>query len=154
VGVVGGIASPAGAAEKIPSSFAHRVEATCAANVHRYPQVGHFPFDNFDPQHPLATQLPAVGAYFTMGQRSIRPLESALTSLGEPTRGRAAWHRVRSLAFAILENEKAQRNAALAADVPGFVATVDKGDRLVRRLKTAAIRGGLSVTGPCSIIFQ
>jgi hypothetical protein len=123
-------------------------------NVHRYPPIGRFPYDNFDPQHPLVSQLPVVGAYFARNQRAIRPLESALTRLGDPPQGRAAWHRVRSLALAILENEKAQKDAALAGDVPGFVATVDKGNRLVSRLKTAAGQAGLSVTGACSTIFQ
>jgi hypothetical protein len=57
------------------------------------------------------------------------------------------------LAFTILENAKAQKNAALASDVHRFVATVDRGNRLVSRLKVAATRAGLSVTEACSKIF-
>jgi hypothetical protein len=147
-------ASASGATDKVTRSFAHRIDSACAANQTKYPQVGHFPYDNFDPQHPAASQLPVVGAYFTQGQRGIQPLETALTRLGEPSEGRAAWDRVRSLAFAILDNARAQRTAALAGSVRRFVATVDKGNRLVNRLKIAAIQAGLSVNGACSKIFQ
>jgi hypothetical protein len=154
VAVSGADVVPAGATDKITSSFAHRVDAACAANLEAYPPVGQFPYASFNPQHPLPSQLPVVGAYFAQNQRSIRPLESAFTRLGDPPHGKAAWHRVRALAFDTLENAKAQKNAALAGEVHRFVATVDKGSRLVNRLKSAASQAGLSLTGACSKIFQ
>jgi hypothetical protein len=148
-------ASASGATtNKVTRSFAHRVDSACTANLTKFPQVGHFPYDNFDPRHPAASQLPGVGAYFTQGQRGIQPLENALTRLGEPSEGRAAWDQVKSLAFAILDNARAQRTAALAGSVHRFVVTVDKGNRLVNRLKIAATQAGLSVNGACSKIFQ
>jgi hypothetical protein len=153
LGVVGAVTSPSGA-ETITNSFEHRVEAVCAANVHSYPPIGHFPYDHFDPRHPPASQLPEVGRFFTKNQRGIQPLEAALTRLGDPPRGGTEWHRVRVLAFSILENEKAQRDAALAGNVHRFVGTVNRGDRLVHRLSTAARHAGFSVTGACSKIFQ
>jgi hypothetical protein len=57
------------------------------------------------------------------------------------------------LAFAILENEKAQKNAALAGNVDRFVATVNKGTSLVNRLKVVGTQAGFPATGPCSNIF-
>ena len=146
-------ASSSGATDKVTGSFVQRVNAICAANVNKYPPVGPFPYSNFNPQHPLASQLRVIGAYFAQNQRGIQPFESALTSLGQPSRGRAAWHHVKSLALAILENEKAQKNAALAGNVHRFVATVNEGERLLNRLNAAATQAGFPVTGACSKIL-
>jgi hypothetical protein len=154
VSVMGVNASFAGAAPvKIDKSFAQRVSVVCAENVKTYPPAPNVPVDGFDPEHPRASDLPAIGRYLTHNQRGIPALESELTRIGNPANDMSAWRRVRGLAFAILRNAQAQRKSALARDAHGFVAAVKQNRELFDQLKVAATRAGIPVIGACAQIF-
>jgi hypothetical protein len=88
-----------------------------------------FPFADFDPLHPDASVLPALGAFFT-GPGDPRPalgtLNAGLRALGEPPADRGLWGSVlkaRSRELVIID---AQDRAALAGDVRSFVRTVQE----------------------------
>jgi len=148
-----GCSSSSSANQKVPATFATQVAQVCASNLARYPTIGSFPYSNFNPHDPSASQLPAVGAYFAGNQRSIQPFESALTALGEPSTDANSWNNVKTLVVSFYGNAIAQKNAALASNVSAFVSLVKQNQTLTNQLKAAATRAGISVTGPCANEF-
>ena len=106
-----------------------------------------FPFANFDPLHPDPSLLPQVGAFFT-GPGDPRPtlhaLVTKLEALGTPAAASAWQHVLRAENGAITVRD-AQDTAALAADVPAFVRSVEDTVAAERQLALAA--DGFGATG-------
>lgn len=138
---------------KVPAAFATRMNGVCATNLAQYPIVGAFPYSNFNPDDPSASQLPTVGAYFAQNQRGTGSLESAINALGEPSTGASSWNKVKTLAFSFLSNATTQKNDALASNVNGFVAAVKQNQTITNQLKAAAMQAGISITGACATEF-
>jgi hypothetical protein len=120
--------------------FIARADRACGRAGGQLAALPPFPFDNFDPLHPDPQVLPQVGAFFT-GPGDPRPilraLEGRLRSLGRPPAARQLWRRLIAARAHALANIEAQDSAALAGDVPAFVATVRESSRTFRRVALA-----------------
>lgn len=114
--------------------FVKRATAACAAEAKALRALPPFPLMDFDPLNPDPSQLPAVGQFFS-GPGDARPLERTLIKrlkkLGAPTDGASIWRRVTAGVPKLIAGQTEQINAALASDVPRFVAAVKAGDRIV-----------------------
>ncbi len=144
----GGAVLHAGLVSRPPvnQTFRARANGLCRTAAARLGELPPFPFVDFDPLHPAAAMLPAVGRFFT-GPGDPRPvlrgLETALRKLGRPPADRRDWGaalaaRARALAVA---NE--QDRAALAADVPGFVKSVHDSSAGYREVAITASEFGV-----------
>jgi len=121
--------------------FRSRAEARCKDAAAALAALPPFPFDNFDPLNPDPAQLPDVGRFFT-GPHDPRPalqtLAEELTALGRPPAQRSEWKRLlaaRAQQLAIIQR---QDDAALAADVAGFVKSVRDSDANLRAIAISA----------------
>ena len=106
-----------------------------------------FPFTDFDPLHPDPAVLPDVGRFFT-GPHDPRPayeqLREELTALGRPPAQRPSWARLVAARAAALTIIQRQDDAALAADVTGFVKTVDDSSKNFRDIAINATVFGVT----------
>jgi hypothetical protein len=121
--------------------FIRRAVAACADEHRGLRALPAFPFSDFDPLNPDPSQLPAVGRFFS-GPGDARPLErtliKALSKLGRPKVGARIWRAVTSGLPKLIAGQTEQTDAALAADVARFVASVRAGDRIVEPFSFAA----------------
>jgi hypothetical protein len=121
-------------------AFARRADRACVAASSRLAALPPFPFTDFDPLHPDPALLPQVGAFFT-GPADPRPILHALVAtlqgLGTPV-ATGAWQRVLRAEDGSIAVRDRQDAAALAADVPAFVKSVDDTVGAERELALAA----------------
>lgn len=131
------------------AAFIRRADAACHATETKAAGLPGFPSSNFDAFHPGTTILPQVGQYFDQPTRRRLPqhLLVTLEKLGQPPASSAAWRNVLAARRAMLKNEAAQINAALADDAPTFVRTVYGQSRAYNQLVfTSAVFGVQSCT--------
>jgi hypothetical protein len=125
----------------VNDGFITRADALCGTAAKRLGALPSFPVDGFDPLHPQPAQLAQVGAFFT-GPGDPRPilrtLDEALEGLGRPRASRGAWSAVLHARRAALAVINAQDRAALAGDVPGFVASVHASSASFRAIAITA----------------
>lgn len=112
-------------ADPATEALAAQVEEICTEWGLSFADRGEFPVDDFDPENPDPADLPAVGEYFAAGLEEQPQAIAALKELEATGEQReqldalvAAWEREYAGA-------KVQSDAAIAADVEGFVATLD-----------------------------
>jgi hypothetical protein len=102
-----------------------QIRETCDARASSFAGRGEFPVNNFDLENPEPADLPAVGDYFAAGlteqQQAIAELK-ALTATGAQREHLDALIDAWEAEYA---GAQAQIKAARAADVEGFVATLD-----------------------------
>ena len=119
--------------------FIARANHLCTSASRQLAALPPFPFPDFDPLHPDPTLLPQVGAFFT-GPGDTRPtlrtLNARLRELGRPPVERRAWKRTLDARVAALAVINRSDRAALAADVPGFVNSVNDNRAAFRRMAT------------------
>jgi hypothetical protein len=120
--------------------FARHADRACVAASHQLAALPAFPFAGFDPLHPDPSLLPQVGAFFT-GPGDPRPtlhlLVTKLHALGTPAAA-TAWMLVLRAEDGGITVRDEQDTAALAADVPAFVRSVEDTVAAERRLALAA----------------
>ena len=104
------------------SSFVSTANAICAKAVAEHD--GHpFPVSNFDPLHPTARDLPAVGMYISRyGDASASV--ARLDALAVPAGHHADWEKLRALIDQVAANAQRQIAAAERSDVTRFEQTV------------------------------
>jgi hypothetical protein len=121
--------------------FIARANHLCTSASRRLAALPPFPFANFDPLHPDPTLLPQVGAFFT-GPGDPRPilriLNARLRGLRRPPAERRAWTAVLDARAAALAVINRQVQAALAADIPGFVKSVNDNTAAFRQIAITA----------------
>jgi hypothetical protein len=129
------------------NGFRAHADALCAATAKQLASLPRFPFFNFDPLHPDPKLLPKVGRFFT-GPGDPRPLLRALNThlhaLGQPPADRNAWTHVLAAQAAGLAVRTEQDNAALAANAPAFVKSLQDIDRAYRQTAVTATVFGVS----------
>ena len=123
------------------ATFRKRANARCrdaSSALHALPP---FPFDDFDPLHPDPSMLPDVGRFFTGPgdpRPTLRALGDQLAALGRPPAQRTEWARLLAARAKELEVIQRQDDAALAADVPAFVASVNDASANFRAIAISA----------------
>jgi hypothetical protein len=122
-------------------AFIARADGLCRQAAAALDALPRFPFASFDPLHPGASVLPAVGAFFT-GPGDPRPilraLDSGLHALGQPPLERGDWRQAlhaRDHALAVIGE---QDRAALAGNVPAFVRSVHQSAASFRQIALTA----------------
>lgn len=129
------------------AAFVASVTSVCERAVRAH-QGHEFPVSNFDPLHPDASTLPAVGDYFAdFGQ--LDEVDRALHALRPPPADAASWAGLVGLVDRIGDNSRTQIRAARARDVATFVATVRAGRSLIDQLDTAGVRFGFHADTAC-----
>lgn len=133
------------------STFLARVDQICLRAVQAH--ASHpFPLASFDPEHPDAAQLPAVGTYFAR-YRGLAQTTSALHGLEPPARDATAWRALLGDVDRINANAQRQIAAARAKDVTTFVATFHAGQRLTDQLNAAGEDFGFVPSSACGQVF-
>ncbi|HEX4747042.1 MAG TPA: hypothetical protein VFU99_09185 [Gaiellaceae bacterium] len=102
-----------------------QVQKICDERAASFANRGEFPVDDFDPENPDPADLPAVGDYFAAGLNDPGRAIAALTSLDASGEEGALVSRAIEAFEAEYAGARAQVDAALSADVEGFVATLD-----------------------------
>jgi hypothetical protein len=120
-------ASPAAAAAAAAAkAFVDRADAICTQPP-TGPDPGPFPFPSFDPLHPDRSKLPAIGRYFkrTNSLPMLRRELAQLKALGTPPKDQSDWQKLLAAKQSGVSATAKQYQAALATDVPTFIATVN-----------------------------
>ncbi len=128
--------SPA-TSQKIESTpFGRRVTIVCFNGARALGSLPRFPFPTFDPIHPDAARLPAVGRYFEQGSLpAYQKLVSQLKAVKAPAAQRQDYDDFVTGVEGLVANVKRQIATAKSSDVKGFVATVKAVDN--RKLANA-----------------
>ena len=131
------------------TAFASSANAICA-QPQPAPPNGPFPYPSFTPLHPETSKLPAIGRYFERaGGLSILTKELAqLRALGAPPSNQADWQRLLAAKQARVTATARQIQAALATDVPTFIATVNTLTALTNQERAAASALGAPACAP------
>jgi hypothetical protein len=122
-------------------SYVGRADRACSAAADQFAKLPPFPFSDFDPLNPDPNELPSVGQFFSgpgNGDPIAQKLIADLGALGRPPAQRREWRSLTSAIAGELASADAQKQAALASQVPQFVATVKKGATLYRSRDVAA----------------
>ena len=107
------------------TAFVDRANAICT-RPQTGPGPGPFPFPSFEPLHPDRSKLPAIGRYFEHAGALpvLRRQLAQLRALGTPPENQPDWQRLLAAKQSSLTATARQYQAALATDVPTFIATV------------------------------
>jgi hypothetical protein len=133
------------------AAFVATVEGKCQPAVAAH--SGHpFPLEDFDPLHPDAQELPAVGNYFAR-YGGLPSTTRALHHLTPPATDATAWKALLLLADQMTKNAQQQIYAARSLDVSAFVRTVHVSDRLTKHIDDAGARFGFTPDSPCAQVF-
>lgn len=122
---VGACGSSDESADSGAEALRAQVEEICAEWGLSFADRGEFPVDDFDPENPDPADLPAVGEYFAAGLEEQPQAIAALRDLSATGEQREQLDALIEAWEAEYSGVKAQVDAALAADVEGFVATLD-----------------------------
>jgi hypothetical protein len=136
----------------IGSSFVAKANAICAKAVAKHD--GHpFPVPNFDPLHPSARDLPAVGRYFAQYGDAATNTTARLDALAAPPRQHADWEKLRALIDEAAANAQRQIAAAERSDIAGFEQTVTTARSLAKQINEIGPRLGFTSSSACSKVF-
>jgi hypothetical protein len=152
--MLGCAAKPSPAAERLDPTFVRRVNSWCATTSKQFHAAeGTFPVSGFDPRHPSASSLPAVGRYLDRGSAVRDSLSRQLDAVGLPGRGAATWSQMRSQMDASVATAHDQVRFALAAQPASFTETVVRAHRQFAEFQQTARRAGLGANSPCLDLF-
>jgi hypothetical protein len=132
-------------------SFVSKANAICAKAVAKHD--GHpFPVLNFDPLHPSARDLPAVGRYFAQ-YGDAAATTARLDALAAPARHHADWERLRALIDEAAANAQRQIAAAERSDIAGFEQTVTTARSLAKQINEIGPTLGFTSSSACAKLF-
>ena len=133
------------------SSFVSTANAICTKAVAKHDSHP-FPIPNFNPLHPRAQDLPAVGRYLAQyGDGSATT--ARLDALSAPPRHHADWEKLRALIDQATANAQRQIAAAERSDVTEFEQTVITARSLTRQINQIGPELGFTSSSPCSKVF-
>jgi hypothetical protein len=131
------------------TAFVNRANAICT-KPQTGPSPGPFPFPSFDPLHPDRSKLPAIGRYFEHANALpvLRGQIAQLRALGTPPKDQPDWERLLAAMQSNLTATASQYQAALAANVPAFIATVKTVTATMSQERAAAAAFGATGCAP------
>jgi hypothetical protein len=148
------VVSQAATKPAISPEFIAKVNAYCSAEESSFNNVlGQFPYPNFDSLHPDVKTLRLVGSHFEKAMSLRTAIPNGLKALGEPQAGKTQWAELRSLATKSDNIAIEQIHAALAANVTGFVTTVNQTNSVHDKLVKTAEKDGFAKSSPCGDVF-
>lgn len=133
------------------SSFVPAANAICAKAVAKHD--GHpFPVPDFNPLHPRAQDLPAVGSYLAR-YGDATATAARLDALSAPAGHHADWEKLRALIDQAAANAQRQIAAAEKPDVTGFEQTVTIARTLGNQINQIGPKLGFTSSSACSKVF-
>jgi hypothetical protein len=133
------------------SSFVAAANAICAKAVAEHD--GHpFPVPDFNPLHPRARDLPAVGRYFAR-YGGASATAARLDALSVPAKHHADWEKLRALIDQAAVNARRQIAAAERSDLTGFEQTVTVARSLGIQINQLGPKLGFTSSSACSKVF-
>lgn len=133
------------------SSLVSAANAICAKAVANHD--GHpFPVPDFNPLHPRARDLPAVGRYFAQ-YGDTRATAARLDALSAPAKHHADWKQLRALIDQATAIAQRQIAAAERSDVTGFEQTVTIARSLAKQINQIGPKLGFTSSSACSKVF-
>lgn len=132
-------------------AFLRSVDAVCAKAVAAHTNHD-FPVQDFDPESPDPSQLPAVGDYFAR-YGGLPATSAALHALHPPAEEATAWQALLADADRMTSNSERQIRAARTRDSATFVTTVHAANDLIDKINADAARLGISTDSPCHQVF-
>lgn len=133
------------------SSFVSAANAICARAVAKHD--GHpFPVPGFNPLHPRAQDLPAVGRYLAQ-YGNARAAAARLDTLSAPAKHHADWKKLRALIDQAAANAQRQIAAAERPDVTWFEQTVTIARSLAKQINQIGPKLGFTTSSACSKVF-
>lgn len=152
VSACGGAGNAASQVDGVGADFGARALAACAVARESKDGWSSFPAPGFDPRHPNASRLPAVGAWL---EGEVAPTFDAwladLTALGQPPTGRGAWTDVLTLVGKIDHLNAAQVRAAKDGDAGAFADATNALTDLQPDFERAAAAAGV---GECAAVHR
>jgi hypothetical protein len=146
-----GVAACGAGTRATDERFLARADAICTEAVARHDGAT-FPVAGFDPEHPRAQDLPAVGDYLaTYGAAS--ETTARLEALPAPTVNPQDWISLRAALDQVVGNAQQQVAAARRSDVTEFERTVRSARALASKVDTAATKVGFTAHSPCRKVF-
>ncbi len=107
----------------VDASFRAKVAATCKKAGDALHADGSFPFPNFDPQHPVVKDLPAIGRYEAKTVGALQTWRTSLHALGQPASGSAAWTTFLAAVDRTVTSDIAQEHDAQRSNSAAFTQT-------------------------------
>jgi hypothetical protein len=107
----------------IEPSFQARATAICISTGAALRAEGSFPFPDFDPEHPNATQLPAIATFEAKTVANEQSWQKQLHALRQPNIGAAAWNTFLAAVDSNVVSTVAQQRAAQRGDSATFTQT-------------------------------
>ena len=126
--VVAGVSACGGSDESADSAseaVTTQVQEICDGLALSFADRGEFPVEDFDPEDPDARDLPGVGDYFAAGLDELPRAVAELETISATGELREQLDTLMEAWGAEGANARVQVDAALAADVDAFVATLD-----------------------------
>lgn len=124
------------------SSPAEAADAACAEYLDAIESNGPLAIAGFDPDHPRADLLPAVGAHFESAVEAAERQAQTLRRVADARSDGSPLARYVDALEAENANSRAQLEAALVGDADAFTATLDSVEALqTARVDAAALLG-------------
>lgn len=157
IAALGGCGSSSGSSSNTTSTVASalsqtpygkQLSAVCTSAGKTLSALPGFPYPTFNPLHPEASKLPAIGRFF---ERTSAPaFQKILLSIDKvqpPPTEKGQFDAFRSQYASFVANLKRQIAAAKASDVSGFVVTVRRLSQSTSQLhRTEALLGVTACT--------
>jgi hypothetical protein len=107
----------------VDPSFQARATAICRTAGAALRAQGSFPFPDFDPERPDATDFPAIGQFEAKTVATLQTWQAQLHALGHPTTGSVAWNTFLAAVDRNVTSTVAQQQAAVRGDGATFTQT-------------------------------
>ena len=108
---------------QVDAAFKAKAAAVCKAAGDKLRAQGSFPFPNFDPEHPDASELPAIATYEAKTVATERSWQTQLRALGQPSSGASAWMGFLARIDTAVNETAAQQAAAQHGNSIAFTQT-------------------------------
>ena len=135
----------------VDTAFVAKADGICARAVAQHGDAK-LPVADFDPLHPNAADLPAVGRYFARYGRADSTA-AQLDALSPPTKHAAEWAKLRALVDQAAANARQQIKLAESSDVAGFERTVHRARSLAVQIDKLGPQVGFTSGSPCDQVF-
>jgi len=107
----------------VDAAFKAKVAPLCAAANTALKAQGPFPYPSFDPNTPVAADLPGIAAYEAKTVLNEKSWQSQLRALGKPSPGGVRWKKFLTTVDHTVKETVAQQQAAQAGDGTAFTKT-------------------------------
>jgi hypothetical protein len=133
---------------QVDAAFKARAAAVCNAAGDKLRAQGSFPFPNFDPEHPDASELPAIAGYEAKTVATERSWQTQLRALGQPSSGESAWISLLERIDRAVNEAAAQQAAAQHSNSIAFTKTFHELSSSVSSNRKLAAAVGLASCDP------